>query len=111
MKTVAILNHEAASDLAEYLRQAGVTSEARPVLEESGLESTEVLVEDELFDRACEISERWQEAVTSEAQKRVSQTCPKCGTPHAMERVQDNDFDEMGLVVFRCKQCGEAVPV
>jgi len=111
MKTVAILDPETAASLAEHLRQAGVASERRTVIEESGLESLEVLVEDDRFDQACELAEQWQEAMASEAQKRVSQTCPKCGTPQAMERVQDSHYEELGLVVFRCRECGETVPL
>lgn len=111
MKTVAILDPEAAARLVEHLQQAGIRGESRALIEESGLESAEVLVDDDQYDRACEASEQWQEAIVNEAQKRVSQTCPKCGTPQAMERVQDGHYEDLGLVVFRCKQCGEAIPL
>jgi DNA-directed RNA polymerase subunit M/transcription elongation factor TFIIS len=111
MKSVAILDPDTAAHLVEHLQEAQIRCETRVVTEESGVESAEVLVDDEQYDQACEASEKWQEALVHEAQKRVSQTCPKCRTPQAMERVQDTHYEEMGLVVFRCKQCGEAFPL
>jgi hypothetical protein len=111
MKSVAVLNPDLAAGLVEVLQKAQIPCETRGITDEIGLEVIEVLVEDSQYDQACEASEQWQEQLTAEAQARSRRPCPKCRAPQSLERVHDEHYDEMGLVVFRCRDCGEAFPL
>ncbi len=111
MKSVAMLNPEAASGLAEFLGREQILCETRATTDENGLDVTEVLVEEDRYEQACDASERWQEEVAAAAQAQARRPCPKCRAPQGLERVQDGRYEEAGLVVLRCRECGEAFPL
>jgi len=107
MKSVAILNPEIAPALADFLGKEQIQCVTRAATDENGLEVTEVLVEDDRYEQACDASERWQEEVAAQTQARARRPCPKCRAPQALERVQDARYEEAELVVLRCRECGE----
>ena len=111
MKSVAILDPHSALALTERLQKEQIQCETRTITEESGLEAAEVFVEDSQYEQACEASERWQEARAEEAEANLRKTCPKCRSPRALERVQDAHYEEVGLTVLRCRECGETFPL
>lgn len=111
MKSVAILDPQSALALKERLQQEQIQCEIRTITEESGLEAAEVFVEDSQYELACETSEAWEAARLAEAEANSRKTCPKCRSPRALERVQDPHYEEVGLTVLRCRECGEAFPL
>lgn len=69
MKTVASLPPQDAAEVSKVLQQERIVCEARVADEGSGLDTTELLVRDEDYDRACDAIEKWQEAVAAERDK------------------------------------------
>src|SRR5262249_23434500 len=106
MQVLATLPASAAEELAEFLKGKQIPSQSRAATEESGLEVLELLVEDDVYDAACDAAEQWDEARAKEVRKSYKIACPKCRSLN-WEQVQDPDYQKVDLTVFRCKDCGE----
>jgi DNA-directed RNA polymerase subunit RPC12/RpoP len=107
MQTVATLDPTAASDLAEFLKKQGIPHETRAIVEESGIESAEVVVADEDYEKACQAAEQWGEALSAAAEKRRAIRCADCGSPRIEQRrVDEGDSITKIGVVYRCSDCG-----
>lgn len=107
MKTVATLQAEEAPDLSARLKREGIPTEAREVAQESEIQMTELLVEDSLFERACDVSDAWQTERLTEAEKRCAWSCPKCKS-RRLECIPNDKVE----YTFRCKDCGhEFIPL
>lgn len=109
MKTVAGLPPQEAAEVAKLLEEHHILYESRIVEEGSGLETTEVLVGDSDYDRACELIENWQAAIATKRHQRLTRHCPKCGSQE-WEPVEDAQYAKADLTVFRCKACGCMIP-
>jgi len=97
MKSLATVDLDAAPGLVEQLRQAGITCETRSVTEESGGVATELVVEDSVYDAACDVVDAWSEDQSSKARM----ICPKCRAS-SLERVPHDSVE----VHFKCRDCG-----
>jgi hypothetical protein len=107
VKTIATLQAEEAPDLSARLKTEGIPTEAREVAQAGEIQMTELLVEDGLFDRACDVSDAWQTERLTEAGKRCAWSCPKCKS-RQLECVPDAKIEYL----FRCKDCGhEFIPL
>ena len=104
MQIVASLEIDAARILLEQLRLDGIMAELRTRTEESGLETSEIMVEDDQYERACDVAEEWQAALTERNQKRSGRRCPKCGSWH-LRYVPDEKVGD----VWKCKDCGSDI--
>ena len=101
MKTIAELQAEEAADLSERLKSKAIPVEVRPITRESGLDMSELLVEDIFYERACDAADSWQTERLAEAEKRYSWSCPKCKS-RRLECIPNDRVEYM----FRCKDCG-----
>jgi len=78
MKSVASLPAQDIAELAELLEQQQIPCEARLADNESGLETTELLVEDRDYQRACELVENWLAASGADQTRKATRGCPEC---------------------------------
>ena len=74
MKTIALLDVVEVGTLLERLKKEAIPFETRTVTQESGLEVSEVMVDDSHFDRGCDIAEAWNAEQIAEADKRYKQS-------------------------------------
>jgi len=109
MKTVATLPPEEITNLVKLLEHGGIPCTIRIADEQSGLDITELLVEEKDYERACDVIETSQDAAAAERKRKAQRHCPKCNS-QSWEPVKDAHYDKAGLAVFRCKECGCLVP-
>lgn len=101
MRSVASLEIDAARALVDRLRQEGISADFRTRTEESGLEVSEIMVEDNQYERACNVAEAWQTQQTEQAEKSSGRCCPKCGSWHLRYVPQE----AVGHI-WQCSDCG-----
>src|SRR5262245_37440735 len=99
MKIVASLSPETIATLTELLKKEKIPCESRVANDEVGLETTELLVPEADYDRACDIVENWQDA---DYKSKMQRKCPKCGGVD-WEPVHDAHYEQADLAVYRCK--------
>lgn len=104
-RVIASLAAGQVTELLEHLKQAGIPVEARTVTEESGLEMTEILADQAVYDRGCDAVEAWSNQKQAEYEKRTARWCPHCGS-HKSERIP---HETLGYV-YKCKDCGQEFP-
>ena len=102
MKSIASLEVDFAAGLLERLKKEAIPFEIRPVMQESGLEYSDVMVADDYYDRACDVAEAWEAERFAEAEKRSNRHCPACGSSH----LEYTGADSFGISVWKCKNCG-----
>jgi predicted RNA-binding Zn-ribbon protein involved in translation (DUF1610 family) len=73
----------------------------RTVTQESGLELSEIMVEDTFYDRGCDVVETWYSEQLAAAKKWAGVHCLKCGSQN-----YDRTWDERLGYVYKCKECG-----
>ena len=66
METIATLDSENARLLSAFLAKQGIACDMRGSTDENGLEATEVLVQDDMYQPACEAAEKWDAERTAE---------------------------------------------
>jgi hypothetical protein len=112
MKLVASMyTPEQAAAMASMLREHGVASQTREGTEESGLEVVEILVADEVYDRACEVTEAWLAAAQEKAQSQSQRRCPACRSPN-LDALDDSAVKGSitGITyILRCRDCGRMI--
>jgi hypothetical protein len=101
VKTVANLISGDAAALLERLRNEGVPADMVNGAQVEPVETSEIVVEDAHFDRACDIAEAWEAERIAEAAKRKRMCCPKCQSP-TLESVPHDKLD----YIYRCAACG-----
>jgi ribosomal protein S14 len=104
MKTLATVSDQSdAERLMVRLKDAGIPSEIKTTPEEeSGLDAIDVLVEDDRYDQACDLVDKWVAEQQAEYEAKTTRRCPACGSPH-LEHVPDVES------VIRCRECGRLV--
>ena len=70
MKSIASLEAKVAGELSERLKTEAIPVEVRTVTQDSGLEFSEILVEDGYYERACDVAEAWEAERAAEAESR-----------------------------------------
>jgi hypothetical protein len=101
MKSIASLEAKAAGELSERLKTETIPIEVRTFNRDSGLDFSEILVEDSDYERACDVAEAWQAERDAEAEKRPKRHCLKCGSGHLDYVWLDNLTPSA-----KCKNCG-----
>jgi len=101
MQSVASLEIDAARVLFERLKRKGISADLRTTTAESGLDIGDIMVEDEQYDRACEVAETWHAELREEAEKKSRRCCPKCESCHF-----DYAPREPVGPIWKCRDCG-----
>jgi Zn finger protein HypA/HybF involved in hydrogenase expression len=102
MKAIASLELGQTGEILERLRKQGIPAELQTVTQDSGLEMSEILVEDGDYDRGCDVVEAWHEDQLAQQRRRDSVYCHKCGS-----RNYDRTWDERIGFVCKCRDCGD----
>ncbi len=110
MKTVASLPPQEIAELVKVMKREHIPCETRIVEEASGLGTTELLVNEDDYEKACELVESWQDAIAAERQRKHTRHCPKCGSQSWEPVMDDAHFQKAELMVRRCKVCGCLIP-
>ncbi len=107
MKKVASLEMAQAATLSERLKAEAIPVEVRTIKDDSGLDLREIFVEDNYFERACDVAEKWEGDLIEEQDRQRNKHCPKCGSLH-LEYIS---FDNPDLGFFwKCVECGNEFP-
>jgi len=93
------------AEILERLQKAGVPFEVKTATEASGLEMSEIIVEEAFFDRGCDVVEAWSDEKQAEMEKRAARWCPRCGSPNS-GRIP---HESLGYA-YKCKDCGNEFP-
>ena len=101
MKTIASLEVGQTPEVMERLRREAIPAEIRTVRQESGLELSEITVEESFYDRGCDVVETWYSERNAAAKKRSGVYCRKCGS-----RDYDRTWDESIGYIYKCRDCG-----
>ena len=101
MRSVASLEVDEARELLERLKKETIPAELKTTTQESGLEISDVLVEDDYYNRACDVADAWE---AEKAEQRSARRCPKCGSRH-LEYIPDDRLE----YIYRCKDCGSDI--
>jgi Zn finger protein HypA/HybF involved in hydrogenase expression len=102
MKTIASLEVDVAVELTERLKNEAIPFEIQTATQDSGLDYSDIIVEDGYYDRACDVAEAWEADRLAEAERRSNRHCPACGSPH-LDYVGP---DRLGGSVWKCRDCG-----
>jgi len=101
MRTIANLPAEAAQALLARLTQEGIPAQILSCVDDNGVDSSEIVVEDADHDRACDVADAWDTERVAEAEKRATRRCPKCRSPR-LEYVPHEKLE----YICRCAECG-----
>lgn len=101
-KIIASLEIGQTGEILDRLKKAGIPVQMQTVTEESGLETSEISVEESYYERACGVVEAWDDERTAREKKRSRVYCGKCGS-----RDYDETGDEETGHIYKCKNCGE----
>ena|ERR1035441_6360403 len=101
MKAIASLEVGQTPEVLERLKKEAIPAELRTVTQESGLELSEIMVEDSFYERGCEVVETWYSQQLAAAKKRSGVYCRKCGS-----RNYDRTWVERVGYTYKCKVCG-----
>jgi predicted RNA-binding Zn-ribbon protein involved in translation (DUF1610 family) len=99
MRSIATLTPEEAQEFLEYLKQKSLAVEVRTVIQDGGLEMSEIVVSDDAYEDACMSADRWGSAKVDELY--AKRHCPKCKSTSWREV----PHDRLGYV-GRCQDCG-----
>ncbi len=102
MKIIASLEASVATGLVERFRTEMIPTEVRTVTQDSGLDFTEIQVQDDDYERACKVAQKWDEERVAEAENRSKWSCGKCGSKHISMSKLGEDHGFKG----KCKNCG-----
>ncbi len=76
-KVIASVAAAQADAILECLKAAGIPVEVKAIVEDSGLEMSQLLVADADYGRSCDAVEAWSAEVQAAAKKRTGQHCGK----------------------------------
>jgi hypothetical protein len=101
MKTIASLELRQTPEILERLKREAIPATVRTLTQESGLEISEITVEDGFYDRGCDVVEAWYAEQLSAAKKQSGIYCPRCGS-----RNYNRAWDDRIGYINKCKDCG-----
>ena len=102
MKTIALLQVGQTGEILERLKSQAIPAEIRTSTKESGLETSEIMVEDAYYDRGCDLVESWYAEQVTAQKKRSGLYCHKCGSLN-----HEITWDERIGYTHKCKNCGD----
>jgi hypothetical protein len=100
-KVIASLMPAQAPAILDLFKTSGISAEARTSTDESGLEMCEISVEDQYFDRGCDLLEAWDAEQQAEGRKKSPVFCNQCGS-RDYQRIPHDKLE----FVYKCKDCG-----
>jgi Zn finger protein HypA/HybF involved in hydrogenase expression len=106
MKTIASLEVGQAGEILERLKKLAIPAAIRTITQESGLEMSEVMVEDSCFERGCDVVEAWDAEQLAEQKKQQRVYCRQCGSQN-----YDKIWDEKIGYIYKCKNCGDVFAI
>lgn len=101
LKTIASLEVGQTGEIMERLKQQNVPATVRTITQESGLEMSEIMVEESYYDRGCDAVEAWYAEHADRQKKRSGIYCRKCGS-----RNYTSTWVEKIGNIYNCKDCG-----
>jgi|SRR5215471_3979886 len=101
MQCVASLDPESAAELSRRLGAASIPAQIQSVTQDSGLEISEVLVDDPNLERACDVADAWETEREAALASRSRRRCPRCHSTQ-FETIPHDKLE----YVWRCKECG-----
>ena len=101
MKTIASLELGQTPEILERLKKESVPATVQTVAQESGLEISEIIVEDDFYERGCDVVEAWYAEELAAAKKQSGIYCRRCGS-----RNYDRAWDDRKGYIYKCKVCG-----
>lgn len=104
-KTIASLAAGQTGPIEERLKQAGVPFEVKTTTEESGLETSEILVDPAAYDRGCQVAEAWADDMQENYRQRHGRRCPNCNS----RNVKHLPHETLGYI-YQCEDCGHEFP-
>ncbi len=101
LKIIASLEVGQTSEIMERLKQQNIPATIRTITQESGLEMSEIVVEDSYYDRGCDVVEAWYAEQQDNQKKQSGICCRKCGS-----RNYTSVWVEKIGNIYNCKDCG-----
>ena len=101
VRSIANLVSEDASALLARLKREGIPAEILSCVQDNGLDTSEIVVEDMHYDRACDVADEWEAERIAEAERRAQRRCPKCRSSH-LDCVPHDKLE----YIYRCADCG-----
>ena len=108
MNTLAELDPETAQLVVDMLKAEGITCETRAKKDEFDLDVVEITVDDDQYEKACEVTEKWY---TAEAERKTKRRCPACNSVK-LNHVEDPQFKTSitkAAGVYCCDDCGHII--
>ncbi len=108
MKTLAILDPTLATSLTDFLKSQQIPFSTQPETDaETGLESINISVVDELYDRACDATEKWDQSMHSQPKPR----CPHCGSSNLeYQELAPGESVTQISGLYHCTDCARPFP-
>jgi predicted RNA-binding Zn-ribbon protein involved in translation (DUF1610 family) len=101
VKSFASLEVGQTPEVLERLKKEGIPAHIRTLTHESGLEFSEIIVDDGFYGRGCDVVERWYSEQLAAAKKGSGVYCRNCGS-----RNYDRAWNERIGYIYKCKDCG-----
>jgi hypothetical protein len=101
MMTIASLEVGQTAEILARLKSAQISVQARTISPEGNLEICEISVEDDDYDRGCDVVEAWYAEQEAARKKHSGVDCKKCGA-----RDYEENWDESTGYTYKCKKCG-----
>lgn len=108
MNVIATIDPESAPELEKLLKEHQIEFQTKTVTEETGFDVTGFMVNDDVYDTACNLVEEWQAAAIEQVHASSSNRCPSCRSAN-LEYAEDIDYDKTVTkiqAIYRCKDCG-----
>ena len=108
MNTLAELDPETALLIVDILKAEGITCETRAKKDEIGLDVVEIVVADDQYEKACEVTEKWY---TAEAERKTQRRCPACNSVN-LKHVENPQYKTMSTKIAGghcCEDCGHII--
>jgi hypothetical protein len=99
-RVIASMEAGQTGEVLKRLKLAGIPVEVRTTSNESGLETSEILVEDNYYDRGCDVVEALFEEQANSKPKRKF-LCPNCGS----QNCKSTPHIRLNWII-QCKDCG-----
>lgn len=101
LKTIASLEAGQTAEIMERLKLQNIPATVRIITEESGLEMSEIVVDESYYDGGCDVVEAWHAEQQNNQKKRSGIYCCKCGS-----RNYTSTWVEKIGNIYNCKDCG-----
>jgi hypothetical protein len=105
MRTIASLEVDVIGEVLDRLKKKDIPHEVHTSTQDSGLEISDIVVDDSDYDRGCDVVEAWAKEQEIESRKRLSVYCKRCGCRDVVT-VPHPELE----YVYKCNGCGYEFP-